>query len=167
MKFRRLLLFIILASLVVVATACHASDTSGSYTAYQKKSFRAEISGTLSDIPFGAVIEKTDAEAQLTYLRPDALAGITLCRNGEGLFLKLGEKKTPVSDDTLAGLLSPLDILASENEVLRIQKADDGYILSLPADGALTLSSKRLPTNYASPTLRFTVAWWENLSSGS
>jgi len=54
-----------------------------------------------------------------------------------------------------------------ENEVLRIQKADDGYILSLPADGALTLSSKCLPTNYASPALRFTVAWWENLSSGS
>lgn len=168
MKIRQLLLLFITASLIFVATGCRSlSDADKSDTAYRKKPFRAEISGKLSGVSFGAVIEKTEAGASVSYLRPDALSGITLCKNGEDVFLNHAGKQTPVSDGALSGLLSPLEILITETEPLRIQKTKKGYTLSLSDNGTLTLTPERLPSDYESPSLCFTVVWWENLASNT
>ena len=168
MKIRRLLLFFILMSIVFATASCQVStDAHTGYTAFRKSAFRAELRGTLFGIEFGAVIENSGGGATLTYLRPDALSGITLHKSAEGVYIDHGGEPTRVIDDRLTGLLSPLEILTAECETLRIQKKDASYVLSLPNGGALTLTAERIPTEYTSPDLCFTVVWWESTANGS
>lgn len=158
MKIRRLLLFLLLLSCIFAVSGCHSTPSRRSY---REESFRAEISGELFGIPFGAQLSK-DAEGEhLVYLHPDALSQLTLHRSADGITLESGELSTALPEEALAGLLSPLDALFSEREILRVQKTGEGSRLTLPGGSILTLTPEGFPADYTSPSLRFSVVWWE------
>lgn len=159
MKIRRLLLFFLLLSCIFAASGCRSTPSRRSY---REESFRAEISGELFGIPFGARLSK-DAEGEhLTYLYPDTLSHLTLHRSADGITLESGELFTALPEEALAGLLSPLEALLSEREILRIQKTEEGSRIALSGGGTLTLTPEEIPVGYTSSALRFSVVWWES-----
>ena len=159
MKIRRLLLFLLLLSCIFAASGCQSTP---SHRSYREKGFRAEIAGELFGIPFGAQLSADASGEHLTYLRPDALSHLTLHRSTDGVTLESGELSTSLPEDALAGLLSPLDALLSEHEILRIQKTEEGSRLTLSGGGTLSLTPEGIPADYVSSALRFSVVWWES-----
>ena len=121
----------------------------------------------LGTVSFGAIIEQAPEESRITYLRPDALEGIVLCKSGDRIFLKRGELTQEINGESLAGLLSPITVLLKREEPTRIQKTEEGTALTLENGGTLRLNKNGDPVGYESDKLRFLTAWWEPEKTGT
>lgn len=164
MKIRRFLLCLCISSYIFVMGGCSFSENVGENShAFRAVPFRAEIEGSVNGISFAAVVEHRDGEDSVTYLRPNTLVGITLSVSETGAFLKReGEEHSAVEKEAVAGLLSPLDALLSQKEILRLQKIEGETHLTYTDGGILTLSRAGVPVKYVSDPLSFTVVWWES-----
>ncbi len=168
MQIRRFLLFFIIASCILVTAGCSMPNNSHtSYFSYRDSPSHAELEGTLGGIAFSAEVGCDERGEYITFLCPDVLAGITLRRGTDALVLNADGKECYVDKEALAGLLSPLDALFCKEEILRIQKSKTETVLTLEGESTLTLNEDGLPKGYTSPTLRFTVVWWERAAKRS
>ena len=165
MKIRRFLLFFLIVSSVLVCIGCALTPTDPKD--FRDTCFRAEIDGLLGEVSFGAIVEHTHAESRITYLRPDALEGIVLCKSRDGVFIKSGEQMQEIDGEALDGLLSPLTVLLEREEPTRIQKTEEGTALTQGSGGTLRLNKKGAPVAYESEDLRFLTVWWEAEKAGS
>lgn len=162
-KQQRLTCFLLLLCALFSLAACNKGST-GSYFSYRKNDFHAEIRGELNGISFTAEIGQTDTEDGailfVTYLSPEALDGLTVTQNGDGeVSVTLGEI-TP-SGEIAHLLLSPIKALFVGDEILAVQKNAQSTILQTAPDQTLTLSSSHTPLSFSSPSLTFSVLWWE------
>ena len=147
-------------SSVLVCNGCALSPTDPG--SFRDTCFRAEIDGLLGDVSFGAIIEQTAAELRITYLCPDALEGIVLCKSGDRVFIKSGEQTQEIDEKSVSGLLSPLTVLLERKAPTRIRKTEDGTALTLGNGAILRLNQNGNPIAYESDMLRFLTVWWED-----
>lgn len=168
MKIRRFLLILCIASYVFVTSGCSFwRDVGENPYSYCSAPFHAEIEGNINGIPFAAVVEHGSREDTVTYLCPDALAGISLSVTENDATLKRGEERVNVEKEELTGLLSPLEALLSKKEIRRIRRGERETLLTHPDGGILTLSKEGAPLRYDSDFLFFTVTQWKITQSTS
>lgn len=145
-------------------SGCSFSEKNGgSHYGYLETAFRTEIRGSLGSVSFCATVGYNGEREEICYLLPDALAGYRLEKSGDGTHLYVDGECFDVSEEALAGLLAPLNVLLTEREILRIQKNGDGIALTQEDGGILQLNGKGIPTEYASSALSFAVVWWETV----
>jgi len=166
MRHRLILLFF--AFLVVCQlTSCQRTDAkSGTYFAYRKESFRAEIEGSLFGISFCAEIGHSTAGTSETlyikYLSAAALKDITVYKSTDGTYrLESGVISHSTDTDTLGGLTLPLHLLFEGTEALRLQKEGKMTVLTLSENSTLSLSQEGTPQHLTAPGISFATVWWE------
>ena len=154
--------FLLILGVLFAATACKDGST-GSYFSYRESNFHAEIQGELNGVSFTAEIGRTGTEdgatLYVTYLSPEALNGLTVTQNAGGEVSVSLDGITP-GTETVQSLIAPLQALFEGEEILTVQKNGQTTTLQTAPDQVLTLSS-HTPLSFTSPTLTFTVLWWE------
>lgn len=154
--------FLLVVGMLFSLVACNGGSA-GNYFSYRESNFHAEIQGELNGVSFTAEIGRTGAEdaaaLYVTYLSPEALNGLTVTQNAGGEVSVSLDGITP-GTETVQSLIAPLQALFEGEEILTVQKNGQTTILQTAPDQVLTLSS-HTPLSFTSPTLTFTVLWWE------
>ena len=145
------------------------------YLAYSKKSFRAEIEGSLYGTDFCACIEvadDTDPEGKealrryaISYRAPEVLEGVSVVvlRNlgtgEEEITASLGEISLPVSKESVKGWLLPMESLlsVSQEEIESLKKTEVGYRIVFPDEKILVVDEKGMPISLCSDKISFSV----------
>ena len=174
-KNSRFLLVCVLAYALLLA-GCTAPAPP--YFSYRGETFRAELRGTVRQMPFCAVVvaepTATGYAVQIQYL------GDPTCRTAyplEGLMLAAAvtAEGVPCGEATLTyqtlsthasaalakGWLLPLTVLLAPTGVASVQKEEGGFCLGLESGGTLRLGGEMLPAAYTSQSISFSVVWWE------
>lgn len=164
MKKRLLLLFF--ALLVIFPLSSCQMRSTPPYFNFRSREFRAEITGTLHGIAFGAELWLTgtgdECELYIKYLSPTSLAGICIEQEPDGTCrLSRDGIEYETDKEALAGLLLPLSLLWESDEILRVQKTAQGTELYLDNDLSIVIGDAGYPTYLESPSLTFSTVWWD------
>ena len=166
---KRLFLLFFGFFVVCALSSCQHSETPRFFS-FREQAFRAEIVGTLYGTHFSAELGQTEQSGErllyITYLSPPALEGITIERTQDGTCrLHRGAIITPVGEEQLFGLLTPLSLLFGSEEIVRLGKKDGETALFLGSGASLFLDGKGIPLRATSADADFTTVWWENVTT--
>ena len=167
---RRLFLLFFSLSISLSFIACHSTSGTGTYFAFRKERFRAQIDGTLHGVTFSAEIgQYTRDEKSILYIKyssPEALENVTLQKEEGGEpYVLYGDLLSAAQEERIRGLILPLSALWQTDEILRIQKSEEGTELIFSGERSLFLSKEGIPRRFSAPEAHFTVVWWEGEST--
>ena len=159
----RLLFPLLISVLLLCLTACWG-ESGAEYFSYRRHPFRAEIQGELNGVRFTAEIGSASPDGQgdcyVSYLSPASLAGLTVKQESNGDLTATLGGITPDSP-VVQSLILPVLVLLECDRPLTVQKIDGNIRVQTATDCYLTLSNSSIPASFSSPTLSFTVLWWE------
>ena len=171
-KNSRLVFFICSVMLLFYLLGLTACTTPRSYYQYTEAAFSARVEGHLNQTATQAKIAAVPTDegffVEVEYLAPESLSGLSLTgscnRQGE----PIGEisyrfcNQNGNVDATLCGnLLLPITTMLTPREPMRVERNEEGYLLSFSEDGLLQLNKSSVPTHIRTNTVDFWVVWWD------
>ena len=165
-QFQKRALALTLCLLILLLSSCGIAKKND-YLAFQNRSFTAEIQGVLNEIEFTAKITSACADGGLRdlcveFLSPTVLEGVKVeCLGDSKARLTCGDLVLPATSEDLNGLLSPLTALLDLQTPSTVQKLDENLLLSFPNQTTLLLSPSLIPLSLDSPSVSYSVVWWE------
>lgn len=142
------------------------------YFAFRREGFRAEVRGELEEMDFCAEIE-VEAESdgwcvRVEYLEPALLEHTEIravCDAQGEIFgeaeLWRGESRFSVEGEMLRGLLLPATVWISCEEIVSVQKTEDGYVLSLGNGVSLQIGDDGDPREVRAGDFSMEIVWLE------
>lgn len=166
---RRRMISLLFACLFAVLGIAGCGKAVPDYLAYQNEDFSAEVKGTVNGMQFSALISAKmmgDGSGRLlsvSYLGFDPLDGIKIEAYPDGTASLTEDDLTIPSDRaSLAGLLSPIELLLTDDEIVSVRKEGELTVVTLPNQINITLSEDDVPVSLSSPAVAFDVVWWED-----
>ena len=165
LRFQKRASVIVLCFLLLLLPSCKAA-TVDDYFTFQKDSFVAEIQGELNGTTFSAKISSrpTDVghDVCIEFLSPHVLEGVRIeLSDGKDAILYRGELSIPCKKEALDGLLSPVTSLLELATPSTVQKLDGNVHLAFPSETTLVLSPSLVPVSFSSPSVEYSIIWWE------
>ena len=165
MKTARALLLSFLTLLLAFFCACgEKSDLLSPF----RKAYRADLSGELHGVAFGAVLEATEQQEDgkrtltLTFYAPDPLSGTVVTRDEEGA-LSLTSGGVTVKGVRGEGLLSLLTLLPTGGDIQSIEADAAGNSVITGEDFTLTLTREGMPIAVRTASVSATIVRFDLL----
>ena len=164
--------FIGMWALLLITLLLPSCTTAKSYYEYTQTAFSARVEGTLNGVEIQAKIAAVPCDGgffmEVEYLAPDTLAGLSLTGSCTQQGKAVGEityrffGKSGTSDAAVCkDLLLPVTALLNVQDPARVERNEEGYLLSFSENSLLQLNEDSIPTRIHSNNVDFWVVWWD------
>jgi len=164
--------FVGIGTLLLIILLLPSCATPKSYYEYTQTAFSARVEGTLNGVETQARIGAVPCDGgfliEVDYLAPDTLAGLSLTGscNRQGKVIgeityRLSDKSGTADAALCADLVLPVTVLLNMQEPARVERNQEGYLLSFSENGILQLNTDSIPTRARAKNADFWVVWWD------
>lgn len=160
---------LLLSLLLILSLLASCDKAIPDYFAYRSADFTATLEGNIGGRDFLCDVQCRGGDMEkLVFHAPDALTGLTITSDKEGLVVEKDGLRAEFSPDQLTGLLLPARLLLLEGAGLRsVQKIPEGLLLSVSVAAvsspvSVTLASNGFPAVISCDEISFRVSMAKN-----
>ena len=135
---------LLLSLLLILSLLASCDKAIPDYFAYRSADFTATLEGNIGGRDFLCDVQCRGGDMEkLVFRAPDALTGLTITSDKEGLVVEKDGLRAEFSPDQLTGLLLPARLLLLEGAGLRsVQKIPEGLLLSVSVTAVSSPATK-------------------------